>query len=254
MFLNGTVSNNSDSGDHKDNANKLPWKQLKYMTGQLNYGGRVTDDKDRRTLMTILDNYYTPKLINTKKYKFSTSSLYFVPQLNNSGSPGGEISDYLEYISTLPLIDDPEVFGLHDNANISCAISEASQVLANALMLQPRDNTGSGDMTPDQVIIKLAKDIESQLPELYDIPSVQQKYPVSYSESTNTVLVQELLRFNRLLNVVKKSLNDFTKAIRGEVVMSPELEKLGDSIFNLQVPSLWAQVSYPSLKPLGLRG
>jgi len=249
MFLNGPTSNDND-GD-KDNGNKLPWKQLKYMTGQLNYGGRVTDDKDRRTLMTILDNYYTPKLINTKKYKFSTSSLYFVPQFNNSSSPGGEISEYLEYISTLPLIDDPEVFGLHDNANISCAISEASGVLSNALMLQPRDNAGSGDMTPDQVIIKLAKDIESQLPELYDIPSVQQKYPVSYSESMNTVLVQELLRFNRLLGVVKKSLNDLQKAIRGEVVMSAELEKLGDSIFNLQVPSLWAQVSYPSLKPLG---
>ena len=250
MFLND-VPDITDGKSKSEDAAKLPWKQLKYMTGQLNYGGRVTDDKDRRTLMTILDSYYTPKLISNKKYRFSTSSLYFVPEFNSSLSPGGEISNYLEYIASLPLNDDPEVFGLHDNANISCAIFEANQLLSNALMLQPRDNAGSGDMTPDQAIMKLAKDIESQLPELYDIPSVSKKYPVSYSESMNTVLVQELLRFNRLLNVVKKSLNDLQKAIKGEVVMSPELEKLGDSIFNLQVPSLWAQVSYPSLKPLG---
>jgi len=178
--------------------------------------------------------------------------LYYVPEFgNNSGSPGGELSNYLEYIKTLPLNDDPEVFGLHDNANISCAISETNLILSTALMLQPRDSAASGGITPDEAIMKLAKDIEQQLPDLYDIGKVQKKYPVSYSESMNTVLVQELLRFNRLLSVVKKSLADLQKAIKGEVVMSPELEKLGDSIFNLQVPALWNKVCYPSLKPLG---
>merc|ERR1711933_165572 len=185
---------------------------------------------DRRTLMTILDSYYTQQIIKEKKYKFSASDLYFVPSFD-SNEDGGDISNYLKYIKSLPLNDNPQIFGLHDNANISCAKFEANQLLSNALMLQPRDTAATGDMTPDQQIIKLVKDIESQLPDLYDIASVSNKYPVSYSESMNTVLVQELLRFNRLLGVIKKSLSDLQKAIKGEVVMSPELEKLGDSIF-----------------------
>ena len=67
----------------------------------------------------------------------------------------------------------------------------------------------------------------------------------------NTVLVQELMRFNRLLKVVHKSLSEIQLAVVGEILMSPELEKVGDAIFNGKVPSLWEAVSYPSLKPLG---
>jgi len=185
--------------------------------------------------------------VRADAYKFSTSPLYFVPPIEE----GGSISDYLEYAATLPLNDDPEIFGLHPNANISCAISEANQLLHNALTLQPRDAASSDGLSSDQIIMNLAKDIEAQLPALYDIAAVSAAFPVSYAESMNTVLVQELLRFNRLLDVVQKSLRDLQRAIKGEVVMSPELEKVGEAMFNLQVPALWSAVSYPSLKPLG---
>jgi len=67
----------------------------------------------------------------------------------------------------------------------------------------------------------------------------------------NIVLKQECLRFNRLIDVVKKSLVNVCKALDGEVVMSKELEILADNIFDVQVPGLWKSVSYPSLKPLG---
>jgi len=252
MFLD-----EASDGDGQSSAQVVPWKQLKYMTGQLNYGGRVTDDKDRRCLLTILDEYFTPKLLSESNYRFSPSPLYFVPEFNgaakapNNAAPGGDIADYLEYIGTLPLNDEPEVFGLHSNANISSAISESNVLLRNALSLQPRDSAATGGLSRDAQIRKLAQDIEGQLPALYDVAAVKRKYPVSYSESMNTVLVQELLRFNRLLSVVRQSLSDLQRALRGEVVMSPELETLGDEMFNLKVPALWKKHCYPSLKPLG---
>lgn len=77
------------------------------------------------------------------------------------------------------------------------------------------------------------------------------RYPVMYEESLNTVLVQEVIRFNKLLRIIKESLQDLLKALKGLVVMSESLEAMARSLFTNLVPSIWASKAYPSLKPLG---
>lgn len=67
----------------------------------------------------------------------------------------------------------------------------------------------------------------------------------------NTVLNQELIRFNKLLRVVRSSLIDVKKAIDGLLVMSDELELVYDGVFDNKVPQSWHKVAYPSLKPMG---
>jgi dynein heavy chain len=79
---------------------------------------------------------------------------------------------------------------------------------------------------------------------------VMEKYPVDYNESMNTVVQQEVIRYNRLLKIVNSSLNDLLKALKGLVVMSESLESLSSSLFNNQIPTMWAGKAYPSLKPL----
>ena len=58
------------------------------------------------------------------------------------------------------------------------------------------------------------------------------------------------MRYNRLLRVMKRTLPDILKALKGLVVMSEELETVANSLFINQVPKLWADVAYPSLMPL----
>jgi len=89
---------------------EIPWDALTYVTGQINYGGRVTDDQDRRCLMTILAMFCTPDSLKDG-YKFSNSGLYYAPS-------DGPLERYREYIEELPMNEKPEVFGLHENANI----------------------------------------------------------------------------------------------------------------------------------------
>ena len=67
----------------------------------------------------------------------------------------------------------------------------------------------------------------------------------------NTVLVQELIRFNRVSKTVSTSLAEVQRAVKGLVVMSGELEAMGNSMVIGKVPAMWGAVSYPSLKGLG---
>lgn len=71
-----------------------------------------------------------------------------------------------------------------------------------------------------------------------------------YEESMNTVLAQELLRFNKLLGIVRTSLINLGRAIKGEVVLSLDLELMGNSLYDNRVPAMWEAKAYPSLKPL----
>ena len=86
---------------------------------------------------------------------------------------------------------------------------------------------------------------------MFDIEKALIMYPVRYDESMNTVLTQELIRFNRLIEEVTVTLREVQKAIKGLVLMSMELEQMGNSMVIGKVPAIWAAVAYPSLKPLG---
>ena len=66
----------------------------------------------------------------------------------------------------------------------------------------------------------------------------------------NTVLTQELRRFNGLIKVIKDSLTNIKKAIKGEVLLSSDLESALNFMLDGKVPEMWKKKSYPSLKPL----
>lgn len=103
----------------------------------------------------------------------------------------------------------------------------------------------------DEMVSALAGEILSKMRPQFDIEYVSNKYPVLYINSMNTVLRQELVRFNDLTEVIKETLSNVQKAIKGQVLMSPDLEELYVSMSIGKVPLAWERKSYPSLKPLG---
>lgn len=89
-------------------------------------------------------------------------------------------------------------------------------------MLLPRDVGGAGAST-ESIIKDKIKELVSKLPKPFDTDDAAKKHPVMYTESMNTVLQQELMRFNKLLKTVHSFLINVDKAIDGFVVMSQEL-------------------------------
>lgn len=41
----------------------VPYDVLNYIGAEINYGGRVTDDKDKRLISTILRTYIRPEIL-----------------------------------------------------------------------------------------------------------------------------------------------------------------------------------------------
>lgn len=99
----------------------------------------------------------------------------------------------MQYIKSLPINDTPEIFGLHDNANITFAQNETYRTLGDLLELQPKTLTSAGT-SREELMEKTAKDILAKVPQAINLVPVMQKYPVMYEQSMNTVLVQEVIR------------------------------------------------------------
>lgn len=109
---------------------------LVYTAGHINYGGRVTDDWDRRFQLTSLANFYNPGVLN-EGYKFSPSGVYTTP-------PTTDLAGYIEYIRQRPINDKPEMFGLHENANITYSNNETDGLLAAILRAGGTSGGGGG--------------------------------------------------------------------------------------------------------------
>lgn len=240
MFLNESLDQPS-----KD----VPFAALLYLTGECNYGGRVTDDWDRRCMMSILRLVYTPNILADTKYKFSESGSYVVPVWDRNASAASRDA-ILSFIDSLPAIALPEVFGMHQNADITKNINDTNALFGSVLTAQSGSRKGGSSAEQDRIIDEVAASILSKLPRAFDLEAAQTKYPVLYNESMNTVFCQELIRFNKLTSIIRSSLDQIRKAIKGLVVMSSDLEKVGISLYNGQVPAMWASKSYPSRKPL----
>uniref|UniRef100_A0A6T8DZ44 Dynein heavy chain C-terminal domain-containing protein n=1 Tax=Prymnesium polylepis TaxID=72548 RepID=A0A6T8DZ44_9EUKA len=219
----------------------IPYQVISALTSDVNYGGRVTDSWDRRLIANQLNAFVCPEMLDVD-YKYSTSGNY-------KTIAGDTKESYLAYVESLPVNAFPEIFGLHDNADITCAQKETFTLFETVLSLQPRTSSGGGK-SRDEVLDEQAGEILGLMPAPFNVEVVQDKYPTVYEESMNTVLQQECVRYNKVIVKVQNSLKDIRKALVGEVVMTSELEQMGNQLFVNQVPELWAKVAYPSMKPL----
>jgi len=233
--------------DNADGKLQVPFDALVYSIGECNYGGRVTDDKDRRLLMTALERSFRPAILEEKGFRLSASSVYAVPDCDTHKS-------MVDHIGSLPLTAEPEAFGLHDNADITKDLKDTDGMLVALISTGGASGAGGGaegGSGPEAIAARLVADILERLPADFDLEKASNKYPVRYEESMNQVLCQEMLRYNKLTSLVRTSLMGLDKALRGLQVMSSDLDGVFQSMVVGQVPGLWKAVSFPSLKPLG---
>jgi len=121
---------------------------LRFLTTEINYGGRVTDDKDRRLINALVQRFCGPQVLE-EGCAFSPAGGYSMPGAETVKEVGVSLLllgrrqrvcgpccstrrsvppprtphtpiQFIEVISSYPLAPSPDIFGLHDNADITC--------------------------------------------------------------------------------------------------------------------------------------
>lgn len=221
-----------------DEYDETPWDALKYLVSEINYGGRVTDDLDRRLMNTYMAQFFNDDVLTVPGYRLSSLPNYIVPE-------DGPLSLYKEVCAGLPPLDRPEAFGQHPNADIASAISSGIAMLEVVVALQPKAEAGEGASPEDQVY-DICEGLLGLVPFAVDIVKTAGEGDGS---ALYVVLVQELQRYNILLSKIRHTLVNVQKGIRGLVVMSSELDAAFQKLVLGAVPTSWLG-AYPSLKPL----
>jgi dynein heavy chain len=103
----------------------------------------------------------------------------------------------------------------------------------------------------EEIVSEVVADLLGKLREEFDMEYVGARYPTDPKESMNTVLYQELARYNRLLAIIRTTLNNVAKGMKGLVVMNATLEGVASDLWVGKVPDAWKGRSFASRKPLG---
>lgn len=225
-----------------DEYEDTPWDALKYLISEANYGGRVTDEIDRRVLASYLQQFYCEEALSTTNFALSPLPQYYVPE-------HGKLQTFKDYISTLPAVDRAEAFGQHPNADISYMIADSKITLEACAGLQPRQVGGAAGSSRDELVLMIVAELLGAIPKEFDLEKVM-RGKADDPSALHTVLFQEIERYNLLIASVRNGCGALAKGIKGLVVMSSDMDVMFDALGASKVPPAWLK-AYPSLKPLG---
>ncbi|XP_026153434.1 dynein heavy chain 8, axonemal-like [Mastacembelus armatus] len=222
-----------DCGPKKD----VSWATVRYMLAEVQYGGRVTDDYDKRLLNCFARVWFSKKMFDPS-FCFYTG--YNIPVCKT-------IEEYMEYIQSLPIVDSPQALGLHPNADITYQTNTSAEVLDTITNIQPKESGGGSGVTRESIVYNMAEDMLEKLPSNYVPYEVKARLlKMGSLNPMNIFLRQEVDRMQRVISAVRTSLTDLKLAIDGTIIMSENLRDALDNIFDARVPNLWRKISWES--------
>lgn len=204
------------------------------MIAECQYGGRVTDEFDKRLLNTFTSKWFGENMF-AQQFYFCHKS-YIIPKYNKQ-------DDLLTYISTLNATDTPEAFGLHPNADITYQTNTAKTVLDTILNIQPKESSGGTGETRESVVYRIAQDMLDKLPPDYIPHEVKGRLEkMGALSSMNIFLRQEIDRMQKVIVTVRRTLIDLKLAIDGTIIMNETLRNALDSMYDAKIPNVWQKV------------
>ena len=239
-------------------TSKIPWEDLKYITGEIMYGGHIVDDMDR-----VLNNAYLDYILGDKlledldlvPYPSSNPVMKVNPiktPINNTVYPFETWNTYIDAVITS---ESPALFGLHPNAELEYRINQTNTLFKNLIDLEPKDSSGGGgegdsEGSKFENVKNQADDIISRSSDgLFDIIKMKQTREGDLSPDQN-VFMQECEQMKSLCDTIKKNCKDIIDAIDGKLTMDERIENLIFSLSFGRVPAKWISDGFATTRGL----
>mmetsp|Transcript_24191 Transcript_24191/g.35469 ORF Transcript_24191/g.35469 Transcript_24191/m.35469 type:complete len:827 (+) Transcript_24191:77-2557(+) len=227
---------------------KVPWDDLRYLFGDIMYGGHIVNDFDRLLATTYLEFYMKEDLLD---------EMVLYPFLDRDvGDTFRAPSTSLTYSKVVDHIDDslktetPVAFGLHPNAEIGFRTQMSEELLRMILELSASDDSVGGDAQNSQMVAEVVlQDILEMFRDTqFDLEGIAQS--IDEIGPFQNVVLQECERTNVLLSEIVRSLIELDLGFKGELSMSDTMEELSNALFLDRVPRFWENLAYPSMRSL----
>ncbi|XP_017734860.1 PREDICTED: dynein heavy chain 17, axonemal isoform X1 [Rhinopithecus bieti] len=219
---------------------KVPWDDLRYLFGEIMYGGHITDDWDRRLCRTYLAEYIRTEMLEGDV--LLAPGFQIPPNLDYKG--------YHEYIDENLPPESPYLYGLHPNAEIGFLTVTSEKLFRTVLEMQPKEtDSGAGTgVSREEKVKAVLDDILEKIPETFNMAEIMAKA----AEKTPYVVVafQECERMNILTNEMRRSLKELNLGLKGELTITTDMEDLSTALFYDTVPDTWVARAYPSMMGL----
>jgi len=246
----------------------LSWPTLQYMVSEVQYGGKITDSFDRKVFKNYCELWLSAETCKPG-FKFSPgTTLQRIRDDFAYDLPTGEaFEEFISHVSTFPSVDSPEIFGLHPNADLAYRGQEVNYLLGTLIEMQPKHTSSSPKashsppVTTNTTSNRRTSEAKRKIPPrpprtredivaercaeaLGALPSVtyiEDEYVrnLDLNLPVNIFLVQEIQRFQAVIDLVRAHLDLILHASRGEVVITQDLNEAMNRLFDARVPQNW---------------
>jgi len=216
-------------------SKEVTWSTVRYMVSEIQYGGRITDDWDRRMMNTYAERYFNQAVLEPGYTLFPG---YSIPQ-------GSDISVFRNAIEQLPFFDNPEIFGIHSNGDLVYRLQQTQEAFDAILETQPKGGGGGGGLTREEIVNSIAEDLLAKMPPAFKMQEVMERIgKMGAANPLNICLRQEIDRLQKVIVNTRDTLRNLQLAIAGTIVLNSDLIVALNSLFDARVPLTWVKISW----------
>ena len=216
----------------------ISFSSIKYAISEVVYGGRVTDPYDQRVLNLFVDKWIGPQSCNAK---FEFDSGYAMPSAAFQSQKNLKLEDLLLAVNSLPLAENPELYGLTPAAEIRYRKKDAEyvfEILSDIMYKNIVDNTNVVDR--ETRALEIMNELTSKMPKEFvkDVVSEKMK-KIGSGTPFGHFILREIECMRQLLQKIKVSLAECKNSLKGKIITSEGVNEVINCMSVNKVPREW---------------